>query len=304
MRGAQSGWFLVKIIVPLSAAVAVLQWTGILALIGRVLAPFMGLFGLPGEAAVAIVSGYLAGVYGGVAAASVLPLTKVQMTVLALMVLVAHNLVIESTIQSRSGVSGLKVSTVRIATAFLLGALLWQTLRFGAAASAPASTLAPASDETVLSFARTWAIGTTWLVFKIFLIVSALMVATEIMRAYGVFEALVRPLRPIMRLLGLSERVSFLWLTGTFLGVSYGAGLIIQEARQPGRFEPGDLRDLHVSIGISHSLLEDTLLFVALGASPFWILVPRPLASAAAVRAVRRLAPAERDPATRVEALP
>lgn len=292
VRGAQTGWFLVRIIVPLSAVVAVLQWTGVLGFIGRVLAPFMGLFGLPGEAAIPVVSGYFAGVYGGVAAASVIPLTKVQMTVLALMVLVAHNLVVESTIQSRSGVSGLKVSTVRVATALLLGALLWQTLRLGAGeGAAAASSVAPPAHETAGSFAASWALETAWLVLKIFLIVAVLMVATEIMRAYGFFEAAARPLRPVMRLLGLSERVSFLWLTATFLGVSYGAGLILQEAREPGRFEPGDLRDLHVSIGISHSLLEDTLLFMAIGASPFWILLPRPVAAAAAVRAVRRFAP-------------
>ncbi len=73
LRGASTGWFLVRIIVPLSAGVALLQWTGILSLIGRILAPAMGLFGLPGEAAVPIVSGYFGGVYGGIAAAAAIP---------------------------------------------------------------------------------------------------------------------------------------------------------------------------------------------------------------------------------------
>jgi hypothetical protein len=44
-----------------------------------------------------------------------------------------------------------------------------------------------------------------------------------------------------------------------------------------------------VSIAISHSLLEDTLLFVAIGASLPWILIPRPIAAALVVRAARRL---------------
>src|SRR5262249_55524311 len=113
LRGLQTGWFLVKIIIPLYAALALMQWTGLLGLIGRVLAPAMGLFGLPGEAAVALVSGYFAGVYGGVAAAATIPLTRPQLTVLAVMVLVAHNLVVESAVQSRSGASGLRVTAVR-----------------------------------------------------------------------------------------------------------------------------------------------------------------------------------------------
>ena len=124
------------------------------------------------------------------------------------------------------------------------------------------------------------------------MILLGLMIATELMRAYGVIDALVRPVRPIVRFLGLSERVSFLWLTAIFLGIAYGASLIIQDAAEPGRFRPGDLRDLHVSIGLCHSVLEDTVLFVAIGASPFWILAPRPIAAALVVRAVRRLVPA------------
>ena len=35
-----------------------------------------------------------------------------------------------------------------------------------------------------------------------------------------------------------------------------------------------------LSLGISHSLIEDTFLFVAIGASLFWVLVPRMVAAA------------------------
>ena len=48
-RSARTGWFLVRIMVPLSAGIGLLQWTGTLEWIGRRLAPAMGLFGLPGE---------------------------------------------------------------------------------------------------------------------------------------------------------------------------------------------------------------------------------------------------------------
>ena len=292
-RSARTGWFLVRIMVPLSAGIGLLQWTGTLEWIGRRLAPAMGLFGLPGEAAVALVAGAVTGVYGGVAAAAAVPLTKVQLTVLALMVLTAHNLVVESAVQSRSGTSGLRVSAVRVATGLLLGALLWQTLGRGdAGAAAVPSALPPPAEATFAAFAAAWARGAAYLVLKVGLILLGLMIATELMRAYGVIDALVRPVRPIVRFLGLSERVSFLWLTAIFLGIAYGAGLIIQDAAEPGRFRPGDLRDLHVSIGLCHSVLEDTVLFVAIGASPFWILAPRPIAAALVVRAVRRLVPA------------
>ena len=292
VRGARTGWFLVRIIIPLSAGVAILDYTGILEWIGRQLAPVMGLFGLPGEAALPLVSGFFAGVYGGVAAASAITLTKVQMTVLAMIILVAHNLVVEGTIESRSGTSGLMVTAVRIVTGFVLGALLWQVLRHGDQGPLLAAHSAEgAKGATFGAFAAAWAAGAAKLLVKIFVIVGGLMIATEIMRAYGLFHALQRPMRPFMRFLGLSDRVTILWLTATFLGIAYGAGLIIQEANERGRFEPGDLRDLHVSIGISHSLIEDTLLFMAIGANPLWVLLPRPFAAAVVVRAVRRFVP-------------
>lgn len=331
-RAVRTAWFLTRVIVPLSAGVALLDWTGALAWIGQRLAPAMALFGLPGEAAVPIVSGFFTGVYGGVAAASSLPLTHVQLTVLAIMVLCAHNLVVESAIQSRSGTSGWRITAVRIVVGALLAAGMWQILRFGDQgpilgghgasvvtevpavpgsvspivtapsdpsdrAPDPADVTMSAAPETITSrrpfgpFMAQWALGAGALLVKVYLIVIALMVGMEVARHVGFFELIDRPLRPVMRLLGLSERVTFLWLTATLLGVGYGAGVILSEASTPGRFEEGDLRDLHLSIGISHALVEDTLLFVAIGAHPLWILLPRPFAAAVAVRAARRFVP-------------
>src|SRR5262245_39398755 len=155
--GARTGWFLAKIIVPISAGVALLQWTGALAAIGRFLAPGMGLFGLPGEAAVPLVAGWSVGVYAGIAAATALPLTYAQLNVLAIMVLTAHNLPIESAIASRSGASGPRVSALRLGVSVVLGALLWQALK----RSDLASTLAPLAvtagpDQSFLAFGLSW----------------------------------------------------------------------------------------------------------------------------------------------------
>ena len=288
-RGLRTAWLLTRIMVPLSAGVAVLQWTGALAWLGGVLSPAMGLFGLPGEAAVALVSGFLTGVYGAIAAAASLQLTTVQMTVLALMVLTAHNLVVESAVQGRSGTSGIRMALLRIAGALILGALLWQVLRHGGQGVEVSPVHAPAADEDLAAFASAWALGAARLLLKIYAIVLSLTVGTELMRAYGLFEAISRSLRPAMRFLALADSVALLWLTATVLGLAFGAGLIIDESKEPGRFRPGELEDLHLSIAISHSLLEDTLLFLAVGASLPWILVPRPIAAAVAVRGAQWL---------------
>jgi spore maturation protein SpmB len=288
-RGLGTAWFLTRIMVPLSAGVAVLQWTGALAWLGRILSPAMRLFGLPGEAAIALVSGFLVGCYGAIAAAASLELNPVQVTVLALMVLCAHNLIVESTVQGRSGTSGARMALLRIGSAAVLGALLWQALRHGDQGASVARVQAAAGSDGLAALASSWLAGTARLLLKIYAIVLSLTIGTGLMRAYGAFERLSRYLRPAMRFLGLQDSVALLWLTATFLGLAFGAGLIIDESKEPGRFRPGELQDLHVSIAISHSLLEDTLLFVAIGASLPWILLPRPIAAALVVRAARRL---------------
>jgi hypothetical protein len=169
----------------------------------------------------------------------------------------------------------------------VLGALLWQALRHGDQGAAVARVQAAGSGG-LAAFASAWLAGTARLLLKIYAIVLSLTIGTGLMRAYGVFETLSRYL-PAMRFLGLQDSVALLWLTATFLGLAFGAGLIIDESKESGRFRPGELEDLHVSIAISHSLLEDTLLFLAIGASLPWILIPRPIAAALAVRAARRL---------------
>jgi hypothetical protein len=71
-------------------------------------------------------------------------------------------------------------------------------------------------------------------------------------------------------------------MTGIFFGLAYGAGVLIAEARA-GHVDKDSLVRLNLSLGISHSLIEDTALFVAIGASLFWVLVPRMVAAAVMV---------------------
>ncbi len=293
-RGLATAWLLTRIMAPHSAGVAVLEWTGGLAWLGRRVAPAMGLFGLPGEAAVALVSGYLVGCYGAIATAATIELNPTQVTVLALMVLTAHNLIVESTVQGRSGASGVRMALLRIGSSAVLGALLWQALRHGAPGAAAARVHATGASPGLAAFASAWLTGVAWLLIKVYAIVLSLTIGTGLMRAYGWFEDISRSLRPVMRFLGLADGVSMLWLTATILGLAYSAALLIDESREPGRFERGELLDLHVSVALSHALLEDTLLFLAIGASLPWILLPRPIAAAVAVRAARRARGARR----------
>ncbi|MGZ3580777.1 MAG: iron transporter, partial [Syntrophales bacterium] len=75
----------------------------------------------------------------------------------------------------------------------------------------------------------------------------------------------------------------FLWLTAVIFGVAYGGAVIVEEVKA-GYLTKEELEELHLSIGINHSLVEDPSLFLSLGLSPFWLWVPRVIVAILAER--------------------
>jgi len=290
-RSLSTSIFLLRIILPLSFAVGVLDWLGVLRQIGAVFEPLMQIWRIPGEAAVVLVSGWLVGIYGAVAAMAVLPLTADQITILAVLSLTAHNLVVESAVQDRTGTPWWQMILARLLTAALLAWIAALALARGDPSSpaAPTAAAVVSAHASLESFLLGWARSAGELILKIVLILLGLMLLTEWMRRRDVYRRLARVLRPLLRFLGLADSVAFLWITAAVLGLAYGSGLLMEEAKEPGRYRPDELRDLNVSIGVCHSLIEDSALLVACGASLFWITVPRLLAAALAVRVVRIL---------------
>ena len=74
--------------------------------------------------------------------------------------------------------------------------------------------------------------------------------------------------------MGLSKNTAFLWVVANTLGLAYGGGILIKQKEQ-GSISRRHLTELNASMAICHSLLEDSLLFVAVGATLFWIVLPR-----------------------------
>ncbi len=77
----------------------------------------MSILSLPAIATLPLLIGMLTGIYGGIAAMSVLPFSQDQMTLMAIFLLIAHNLIQEGVIQAKSGIHPFKATVFRLAAA-------------------------------------------------------------------------------------------------------------------------------------------------------------------------------------------
>ncbi|MFH2121487.1 MAG: nucleoside recognition domain-containing protein [Pseudomonadota bacterium] len=289
IAGLKKGWdgfvWMMKIIVPISLCTAILDWSGLLGRLDFLLKPLMGWLDLPPAAALPIVIGMLSSVYGGLAAMIVFPFSTAQMTLMAVFILMAHALIQEGIIQGRSGIHPLKATLVRIGAAIVTVLLMVPWVGSSTvmpAAADGALTVSPAFLEMI----RHWAWTTSRLTAKIFFIIMALLTLLELLKVFGWIHPLVRALGPFLRIMGLDQKVGFLWMTAVIFGLSYGGAIIVEEAKS-GRLSREDLELLHLSIGTNHSMVEDPPLFLPLGIHPFWLYVPRLVMAILIVRLVR-----------------
>ena len=275
--GAVKGWrgfvWMLKIILPISLLTALLDWSGLINRLDFIFEPVMESLGLPAMAALPLVVGLLTGIYGGIAAMIPLPLTVDQMTLLAIFLLISHNLIQEGVVQRQSGCSFLKATTVRlaasIATVFIIAQFMDHATTENLAVKAKLSLHTP-----FLSMIGTWATATLILLLKMLVIIMALMVIFEIMKDFNLIDRIVRVMTPLLKVLGLGKQSGFLWLTAALFGLAYGAAVIVEETKKEG-FTEAELERLHLSIGINHAMVEDTAVFMSLGLGFFWLCLPR-----------------------------
>jgi spore maturation protein SpmB len=270
----RTGLWIVKITVPVSLGVLLLKLTGLVHLIAQLCEPLFAWVGLPGESALVFVTAGLVNIYAAIAVAETLDLTGRTVTILALMCLICHNLAVETAVQKKTGTSFGLILLVRLGASFA-GAFALNLLL--PAQSQPQVMAGGASALTSAGLwveLRVWAAGVALLCTKILILITLLMVLQRILEEFGVIQWASRFLKYPLMAFGLPRQAAFLWIVANTLGLAYGAGVIIDHVRR-GRLSRKHADILNYHIAVSHSLLEDTLLFAAIGASIGWITIPR-----------------------------
>lgn len=265
-------WWLTKIMTLISFVIMILQYFGVIEWISFWLTPIFSHFGLPGEAALAYVSGYFVNCYSAIAVMTTLDLSTRAATILSVMVLCSHNMIVETTVQHKTGSSVARIVAIRTLSAFILG---WALNRIMPGSFESTSAISNVQTEFVfVVMLKEWFLRTLKNVVIMALLVYLLTVLQKILTEYGIIEYISRFLKPVMIFFGLSPKTAFLWLVSNTLGLAYGAGIMIEEAEKGETTkEENDLLNHH--IGISHSNLEDLLLFAAVGGAYLWMLISR-----------------------------
>ncbi len=273
-----------KIAIPVSFLITLLQWSGWINKLDFLLNPLMSLINLPPEAALPIISGLFGNLYAVIAVLTVIPFTVEQMTLIALFVLIAHNLILEGIVQHKSGINVAKVVIARIATAILVVFVVSQFFdNTGLSVVLPAGLTLQASFFEVVG---NWALNMVSLLAKIFGIIMGIMVFLGCLKSLDWTEHLIGALRPLMRILGLPGRSAMMFMAAVFFGVFYAGAIIVEESKKEDLTRQ-ELEYLHIFVAVKHAVIEDPLLFTVLGLNVLWLFFPRLIAAIIAVQAYR-----------------
>lgn len=123
-KGIETTWMLSKILIPIYFFVIFLNHTPIIGWIAHIFEPFMGLFHLPGEAAIVLVLGNTLNLYAAIGAMNAISLTSSQITTLAIMLCFSHSLFVETAVIKKLGVKVWTMVSIRIGLALISGLLV------------------------------------------------------------------------------------------------------------------------------------------------------------------------------------
>jgi len=278
-KGLKTAWWLIKITVPVSLAVMLLDHFGILSLVAGHTSPLFSRLGLPGASAVVFITSIFTNIYSVVAILAMLDFPLREGTILAVMCLISHGFLIESAVMKRTGSSVARMVLVRLTGSFLAAWLL-NLVMPGNMSEVP--LLVSGTGIGLTAALLHWLTSITSTVLKILVLVNLLLIAQQLMEEFGWIAAINKPLGPVMKVFGLPRSATLSWVVANLIGLAYGSAIMIDQ-REKGRMNRSDADLLNHHVAVSHSQLEDPLLFITLGYTLHWLIWPRMLVALLAV---------------------
>ena len=282
---------LFKLMIPIVIIVKIVEELGGIKYLSMTLEPLMQWLGLPASMGLVWATTMLIGIYGGMIvfiSVAMEPLSVAQATVLGTMMLFAHSLPVEVRIAQKAGVRVIYTLFLRVGGALVIGYILHKTFQYGNFFSETSHAIWQPEiikDDSL----KGWLITQLKLFSQIFLVIAVLVIFLRLLKLSGIEKLMAIALKPLLKLLGLSPKTSSITIIGITLGLNYGGGLLINEAKK-GEVSKMDIFGALSLLSICHSLIEDTILIALLGAELSGILYARLLFSIVLISLLVRLA--------------
>lgn len=275
---------LLKITVPAVIITKILEELGLVVYISQALEPLMGLMGLPGVLGLVWATAIFTTPYSAIVVfASLEPalvLNTGQITILCSIMLIAHSFPVELGISKKAGAGVLPIGAIRLFGAIAYGMILHYFCLVSGWWQEPASTLftIDGAQKTLAQWTVSQIINIGLIIFVLFCI----LVVMRLMKAVGLLSLIERMLEPLLPPFGMSHRAAPVTVVGMIMGIAYGGALIIRETTS-GTMERRETFNSLALMNLSHGLIEDTLVMMALGGALGGILWGRLLFSLAFV---------------------
>ena len=257
---------LFKVIVPIVIIIRVLELLGLIPVFAKYLEPLTSFVGIDGSLGLVWMAAMLVNIYAGMAAfatlQSMFDYTVAETTILGLMILIAHSLPIEVAIAKKSGVSAIFTFLFRFLNALIAGKILFYIFEY--------FNLFQELNTSILSIPNTNISNTEWIISQIqnfimiFAIIFFIIAFINILKTFGIWQFILKFLKIPLSFLGMSDKVANIILIGLTLGISFGGGFLIEEAKK----KEISKKDVFLSLsflGLCHSIIEDTILILLLG---------------------------------------
>lgn len=270
-QGMKTALWLLKLTIPVSFLVFLLDFFGILNLIAGWVAPLFALIGLSGQASIVLITSLFTNIYSVIAVMTTLGTGYREGTILAVMCLISHALIVETAIQRKTGSRAWQMVLIRLSGSLIAA---WALNLF--LPGEPASEIQNSvfQEGMFLPALLNWLSGISITSLKIVILVNLLLILQKTLHEFGLIKWILKPFEPLLGLMGLPKDTGFLWMVAYTLGLSYGGAIMINQSEE-GKLSRRNADFLNYHIALSHSQLEDTLLFVSMGYPVLILVFPR-----------------------------
>jgi hypothetical protein len=257
----KSAWLVLKLIIPLFIFADILLYFNVLPTISFIFEPITDILGLPKEAALGIAAGLLFNLYAALAFLAPLGLSPYEWTILATFLGVAHSLIVENAIMKKLGIAHWYSWILRLGIGFIsVLPLTFIPQSYFVANTSSNEIVERVVYKDFFNMIMSSLSNASILAIKVILLVIIIIFFMDYIKSTKLMQKYQKNTNSIFSI-----------ITGLILGITYGAGILINEAKK-GSLTKIDIFYIATFLMICHSIIEDTFLFVIFGANG-WLVV-------------------------------